>query len=50
MGDHEINRTKENAYSALEEAKYRGESQRFTYETYVLIFEKNMRILSRNNE
>ena len=34
----------------MEAAKYRGKSQHFTYETYVLIFEKNMRILSGNNE
>ena len=34
----------------LEAAKYRGESQHFTYETYVLVFEKNMRILSSNIE
>ena len=34
----------------MEAAKYHGKSQRFTYETYFLIFEKNMRILSRNKE
>ena len=34
----------------MEAAKYCGESQRFTYKTYVLIFEKDMRILSRNDE
>ena len=50
MADYAINRAKYKAYSALKAAKYHGESQRFTYETYFLIFEKNMRILSRNNE
>ena len=34
----------------MEAARYRGESQHFTYEIYVLIFQKNMRILSSNNE
>ena len=34
----------------MEAAKYRGKSQHFTYETYVLIFENSIRILSRNNE
>ena len=34
----------------MEAAKYRGKSQHFTYETYVLIFENIIRILSRNNE
>ena len=50
MGDNAINREKEKACSEMEADKYRGESQRFTYETYVIIFEKDMRILSRNNE
>ena len=50
MGDDAINRAKDKAYTALETAKYRGDSQRFSYETYVLIFEKNMRLLSSNNE
>ena len=30
--------------------KYCAKSERFTYESYVFIFENNMRILSRNNE
>ena len=34
----------------MEAAKYHGKSQRFTDESYVLISEKNMRILSRKNE
>ena len=34
----------------MEAAKYYVTSLRFTYETYVLIFEKNMLILSRYNE
>ena len=50
MGDYAINREKEKAHLALEAAKHRDKSQRFTYETYVIIFEKNIRILSRNNE
>ena len=50
MADYAINRAKYKAYSALKAAKYHGESQRFTYETYVLIFENSIRILSRNNE
>ena len=49
-GYNAINRAKDKAYFAMEAAKYRGKSQRFTYETYVIIFEKNMRILYRNNE
>ena len=50
MGDDAINISKYQSYSALEAAKYRGKPQHFTYETYVLIFEKNMRILSRNDK
>ena len=50
MGDNVINREKDKAYLAMEEAEYRSVSQCFTYEPYVVIFEKNMRILSRNNE
>ena len=50
MGDGTINWEKDKACSALEADKYCGKSQRFTYETYVLIFDKNMRILSKNNE
>ena len=50
MGDNAINRAKDKTYSVLESDKYCGKSQGFTYETYVLIFENNIRILSRNNE
>ena len=50
MGDDAINRANDKAYLVLESAKYCSESKRFTYENYVLIFEKNMCILSRNNE
>ena len=34
----------------MEAANYHGESQFFTYETYVLIFENNMHILFTDNE
>ena len=50
MGKYAINRKRDEAYLEMEAAKYRRELQRFTYETYVLIFENNIRILSRNNE
>ena len=50
MGDDVINIEKDKAYSSMEEAKYHGEQKTFPYENYVFIFEKNMRILSRNNE
>ena len=48
MGDNKITATNKKAYLALEAAKYCGKLQCYIYETYVLIFEKNMRILSRN--
>ena len=50
MGDNLINTVKDKAYSTMEAAKYCGESQFLTYETYVIIFEKNMNILSSNNK
>ena len=50
MGFYAINRAREKAYLAMESAKYYGKSQQFTYETYVLFFENNMRILFQNNE
>ena len=40
MCDNAVNMTKYKANLALEAAKYCGKSQRFTYETYVLILEK----------
>ena len=50
MGDDASNIAKEKACSEMEADKYCSESQCFTSETYVLIFEKNVRILSRSNE
>ena len=50
MGDDVINRAEYKAYLALEVAKYCGKSKKFTYKTYVLIFQKNMCILSKNDE
>ena len=38
MGDNSINRANDKAYLALGAAKYCRKLQRFTYETYVLIF------------
>ena len=49
MGYNAINRAKEKSYLKSESDKYCSKLKRFTYETYVLIFDKNMRILSRNN-
>ena len=49
MGDDVINRAKEKDYLAIEAAKYCCELQRLTYETYILLFEKIMRVLSRND-
>ena len=40
MGDNLINTVKDKAYSTMEAAKYRGESQRFTYKTYVIILRR----------
>ena len=50
MGDDAMNRAKEQAYVAIDAAKYRGESPNFSFEIYCLIYEKNMRILERNGE
>ena len=47
ISDDAINRAKDRVYSPLEAANYCGKLQRFTYETYVNIFEKNMRIFQK---
>ena len=44
------NRAKEQAYTNIDSARYRGESSNFNFEIYCLIYEKNMRILERNGE
>ena len=50
MGDDVINGRTDESYLELEAAKYCSKPQRYIYETYALIFEKNTCILSRNNE
>ena len=50
MSGNAVNRSNEKAYLTSEAAKYHVKPQHFTYDSYVLIFYKNMRILSGNNE
>ena len=50
MVEDAVNKSKDKACSAMESGQYHRDLPGFDYEIYTLIYEKNLRILSINEE